>query len=188
MTLDPSSRRGPRRPDAPDVHVAALATGRDEVRLESLLLGVRPNDAWEYVTTAAGINSELAPFLTMRPPPGATWNRVSDAPVGAPAGRCPILLLGLVPVDHDDLFVEEVGPGLRFQERSRMTTLRLWGHERVVTAHPDGCVVADRVLFEVEPRLVRTRPVHRRVVAALFRHRHRRLREVVGPRLAEPSS
>jgi hypothetical protein len=168
----------------PQVVARSLPTGRDEVVVSSVLPGVLPEDAWFHASTAQGINQELYPLLRMKMPKGASWHRLTDVPVGVEAGRCPVLLAGVLPVDHDDLFLEEVGPGMRFRERSRTSTTRVWAHERMVDDVAGNARLQDRVVFEVQPRLRRMRGLHRQVVAFLFRHRHRRLRTVIAPRLA----
>ena len=71
-----------------------------------------------------------------------------------------------------------VGPGRRFLERSSMLTMSLWQHERTVEAEAGGAQVTDRLGFELR-RPLRWIPgsgaLAARIVAFLFRHRHRRL-------------
>lgn len=170
----------------PKVTVTPLPTGRDEVVAESFLDRVHVDDLWFHSTSEEGINAELRPWLRMRPPKGVTFTRLTDLPVQQVVGRCPILLLGWIPVDYDEIFLDVVEPGRRFIERSRTSTLRLWGHERSMTPHSTGTLLRDRVVFDVRPSLASTRGLHRSIVSALFTHRHRRLRNVIAPRLAEP--
>lgn len=60
-----------------------------------------------------------------------------------------------------------------------MLSQRLWEHERSVAADGDRrCVLADRVRFE--PRLPVPGTLVRPLVAAVFSHRHRRLRRRFG--------
>jgi ligand-binding SRPBCC domain-containing protein len=60
-----------------------------------------------------------------------------------------------------------------------MATLRVWQHERVVEARgEDACQVTDRLAFELRRPLAAipgAERLARAIVAALFRHRHRRL-------------
>lgn len=151
-------------------------TGDAEIRLSSVL-PVSAERVWDRVTTPAGINHELGPLLSMTMPPGLRGASLADAPelVGRPLGRARLLLLGVVPVEHDEMTLVRVDPGRAFHERSSMRLLRLWEHER--TVEPDGagaCVVHDRLVLE--PRRGVPLPVARRLTAALFAHRHRRLR------------
>jgi ligand-binding SRPBCC domain-containing protein len=84
-----------------------------------------------------------------------------------------VLLGGLVPVEYDDLTLVELGPGLRFLERSPVLSQRSWQHERRVEPVDGGCRLTDRLTFE--PRVAAAARVSRRVVEAIFAHRHRRL-------------
>jgi hypothetical protein len=126
---------------------------------------------WAQVTTLEGGNYELGPRLRMtarRPLRGAT---LEDLPLGECAGRSWLLALGAVPVDYDDLTLVERGPDARFLERSPMLSMRSWEHERTVSERGErACELADRLAFD--PRV----PGTKRVVGAIFRHRHRRLR------------
>ena len=147
-----------------------------------------PADAvWARAVTPEGINDELRPILRMTMPRGMADASIDDVAVGEPLGRSWILLGGLLPVDYDDLRLEEVerqpkeGQTLfRFRERSSTSTLRVWVHERTVEPAGEGaCTITDRLDWEPR-RLVAILPGGERLVAAvvgfLFRHRHRRLR------------
>lgn len=137
---------------------------------------------WERVTTAEGINDELRPVLTMTMPPGLRGRAVADAEalVGRRLGKSWIRLFGLVPVEFDDMSIAALEPGRRFHETSSMLAFRRWEHERTLSADGVGrCEVHDRLTFEVRGPLVRfavAGSVARRIVDALFAHRHRRLR------------
>lgn len=130
---------------------------------------------WARVTTPEGIAHELRPVLRMTVPPGLRGRTVEDLEpqLGRPLGKAWLLLLGVLPVEYDDMTVVALEPGRSFHERSRMLSLRRWEHERTVVPVGTGCVVHDRLVFE--PRLAILAPVARRVVGALFAHRHRRL-------------
>jgi hypothetical protein len=79
-------------------------------------------------------------------------------------------------VDYDDLALAELEPGRRFLERSSLLSLRSWQHERrVEPLGADTCRLTDRLTFE--PRIPGTRGLARRVIAFLFRRRHRRMAE-----------
>lgn len=138
-------------------------------------LAAAPEVVWAHATSVAGVNHELGPVLRMTAPDGVS---LEQAPLGTPLFRSWVLLLGLLPVDYDDLTLVELEPGRRFLERSRMLSSSMWEHERVLTSVPGGCLVEDRVRFR--PRVRLTGPVLRVVVAALFSHRHRRLRARFG--------
>ena len=136
-------------------------------------------DVWARAVTEVGINDELRPLLRMTMPRGLRGRTIDEVEVGTPLGRSWILLGGLVPVDFDDLRLVEVEPGRRFLERSRTLTFSVWQHERLV--EPDGegrCRITDRLGFELRPALAwlpGSARLARAGVAALFRHRHRRL-------------
>ncbi len=112
-------------------------------------------------------------------PAGLRDKTIDDVEVGVPLGRSWILLGGLVPVDFDDLRLAELDPGRRFLERSRTLTFSVWQHERVVEPEGEGsCRLTDRLDFELRPALAWIPGAARlaqATVAALFRHRHRRL-------------
>ena len=106
--------------------------------------------------------------------PGMT---IDDVELAVPVGRSWIKL-GPVPVDYDDLCLVERGPGMRFLERSKLGSARLWEHEREVIATDEAtCEITDRVAIELRSPLrmvggVRLAP---RVIRRLFSHRHERL-------------
>jgi hypothetical protein len=96
-------------------------------------------------------------------------------PIGEPWFRSWILLLGVLPVDYDDLCIVRLTRGSGFLERSRMLSATIWEHERSLTPLPGGGTrVTDRVAFR--PRVPATRRLHRGLITVIFRHRHRRLR------------
>jgi hypothetical protein len=137
-------------------------------------LAVAADELWAAATTIEGISYELAPILRMTVPRGAGDMNIASIPLNEPVGRSWILLGGVVPVDYDLITVTERGPGLRFQERSTMASLKRWNHER--TVEPDGegrCRVTDRLEFE--PRMRGTGRLAAAIVRFLFRHRHTRL-------------
>jgi ligand-binding SRPBCC domain-containing protein len=134
---------------------------------------------WDHVATFTGINDELGPYLRMTAPAHLSGLGAADLRLGQRLGRSWLLVLVVLPVEFDDVVLVELEHGRRFLERSRMGSLRVWQHERVV--EPDGagsCVVTDRLRFE--PRVGAALPLVRRIVAALFGHRHRRLRRRFG--------
>ena len=129
---------------------------------------------WERVTSMAGINHELGPWFRMTAPRGAELS-LDVVPLGRRWFRSWILLFGVLPVDYDDLCVERLEAGRGFLERSRMLSATVWEHER--TLEPTGAAVTrltDRVAFS--PRLAPAARLQRALIAATFRHRHRRLR------------
>lgn len=128
---------------------------------------------WQRVTSAEGINDEMWPVLSMALPPALRAPTIEAVPVGRPAGRAPLRLLGLLPVDVDVLTITEMEPGQYFQERSWMLSMRRWEHRRVLTADDEGTLVTDTVGFEPRPPLVHH--LAARVLPLFFEHRHRRL-------------
>lgn len=133
---------------------------------------------WERVSTIEGVNYELRPIMRMRPPAHARGMRLSDVVPGEPVGRCWMFLFGLLPIDYDDLTLVAVEPGRGFRERSTMLSMRAWEHDRTLEPDGDGCRVRDRL--GVEPRVPGMGVILERIVRALFRHRHRRLRRRFG--------
>jgi ligand-binding SRPBCC domain-containing protein len=127
---------------------------------------------WRRVTSPAGINHELGPWMRMTLPRGV--NGLEDVELGRRIGRSWVLALGVIPFDYDDVTLVEMEPGRRFLERSPMGSMRHWEHERVVEPRGErACAVTDRLTFE--PKLRFAERVVRGVVERIFRHRHRRL-------------
>jgi hypothetical protein len=89
-----------------------------------------------------------------------------------------LLFLGIVPIEYDDVVFEEVEPGRRFLERSALLTQRVWEHERLVEPASQGCRITDRIRFV--PRLPWLAGLYGPVFKALFRWRHRNLRNLFG--------
>ncbi len=136
-------------------------------------------EVWGRAITEEGINGELMPILRMKMPPGLRDRTIDDVEVGVELGRSWILLGGVVPVDYDDLKLAELGPGMRFLERSRTLAFSVWQHEREVADEGAGCRVTDRLGFELKQPLawIPGMPaLARATVGFLFSHRHRRLR------------
>jgi ligand-binding SRPBCC domain-containing protein len=147
------------------------------VQLESRL-SASPEAVWERVSTFEGVNDELGPVLRMTAPASVRALDPADVVLGERIFRSWVLLFGVLPIDYDDLTLIALEPGRGFHERSRMLSMRVWEHERTLTADRSGCVVRDRLGFE--PRLPGMGPLLERVIRATFRHRHKRLRRRFG--------
>jgi ligand-binding SRPBCC domain-containing protein len=136
-------------------------------------LDASPAVVWDRVTTPAGINDEMRPYLRMTIPRG--FERLDPARIelGETIGRSWILLFGLLPFDYDDLRLVRLDPGEGFLERSTMLSQPSWEHERTLRAVEGGCEIADRVRWQ--PRLGLPGAPLQPAIAWFFRHRHRRL-------------
>lgn len=150
----------------------------------SLLPAPRP-DVWSRVSSARGINDELWPVFRMTAPASLRRDGLAGVEVGRRICRSFVLLFGVLPVDYDDITLVRLEPPEGFLERSRMFSQRVWEHERTLQDVPDGCVLTDRVSYE--PRWPVPDRMARSLYAAVFRHRHRRLRRHFGGH-ALPSS
>jgi ligand-binding SRPBCC domain-containing protein len=147
-------------------------------------LAVSPETVWDRVASLDGVNHELGPWMRMTAPRGVQLN-LDQVPLGKRWFRSWILLFGLIPFDYDDLCVIALEPGKGFLERSTMFSARVWEHERTLEPLTGGHTrVTDRVRFEA--RVSGTAHLHRLIVAAIFRHRHRRLRRYFSARSSEP--
>ena len=139
----------------------------------SSVVRASPERVWERVSTMEGVNHELRPLARMTYPKDRARLEARMAQPGKRLFRSWILLLGVIPVDYDDLTLVRVEPGRGFLEVSPLLSQRRWIHQRTLEPVGPLCRVTDRVRFE--PRL----PVGGRVFLALFRlvfrHRHRRL-------------
>lgn len=140
-------------------------------------------DVWASISTMPGVNYELLPLLRMTHPKAAAWTPLEEAPLGRCAFASYLLLLGVLPFDRHALTLVRVDRGQGFVEDSTSLLQRRWRHERRIAARADGgCVLTDELLFV--PRLGLLTPLVRRIVEAIFRHRHRRLlRRFGGQRL-----
>jgi hypothetical protein len=131
---------------------------------------------WEVVGTMKGVNAELAPWLRMTAPPEAANLRIEDAPVGSPLFSSWVLLRGILPIDRHHFMLTRVERGSGFAEDSTSWSQRRWQHHRSLEPRGEGrCMLTDRLTFT--PRLWRSGPLLKRVIGAIFRHRHRLLRE-----------
>jgi hypothetical protein len=136
---------------------------------------------WEVVGTMKGVNAELGPWLSMTAPPEASNLRIEDAPVGQPLFASWVLLGRVLPIDRHSCMLAQVEPGRGFVEDSTSWSQRRWEHRRHLDARgEDGCTLTDRLTFT--PRLSMSGPILVRVIGAIFRHRHRLLRERFGGR------
>jgi hypothetical protein len=130
---------------------------------------------WERVVTPEGINDELGPWVQMTIPRGGA--RLREGPIG----RSWILLLGVLPVDYDDIRIEAFEPGRGFRERSTMASASAWWHDRTLLPLPSGGTrVVDHIRFT--PRLPLAGGLQAFTFQAMFRWRHRRLRAHFGAR------
>jgi ligand-binding SRPBCC domain-containing protein len=142
------------------------------------MLFARRTDVWERVSTAQGVNDELWPLLRMTAPKSLREGGLAQVEVGRRICRSFVLLLGVLPVDYDDITLVRLEPPAGFLERSKMLSQRVWEHERTLEEVPGGCVLSDRITYV--PRLpVPGRALHP-LYAGVFRHRHRRLRRRFG--------
>ncbi|MBI2394750.1 MAG: hypothetical protein HYV09_34595 [Deltaproteobacteria bacterium] len=144
-------------------------------------LATPANEVWRVVSSMRGVNDELAPWLRMTHPRGVDRLDAQEVPLGRPLFRSWLLLFGVLPVDFDHIGFARVEPGRGFREESTMLTMRAWTHERTIApvlGNEGGCELTDRI--ELEPRLALALPLSQRITAALFRHRHRRLRARFG--------
>jgi len=148
------------------------------LRFESLLATPAP-DVWAEVSTMGGVNAELLPLMRMTHPAHVHRLEAADVEPGSVLFQSWLLAFGVLPIDRHALSLERVYPGEGFDERSSSWMQRVWIHRRrVIALDGGGCRVTDEVSFE--PRLSLAAPVLRRIVGALFDHRHRRLQRRFG--------
>ncbi len=140
-------------------------------------LDAAPKEIWSWVVTADGVNDELGPWLRMTVPGGGDLD-LNSVEIGKPIGRSWVLLLGVLPVDYDEIKLDEIDEGRGFVERSRMLSQRWWEHIRTIRPVEAGAVVTDAVAWE--PRLPLPGAAMRPLLRAIFAHRHRRLRRRFG--------
>jgi hypothetical protein len=144
-----------------------------DVEVSTVVAAAQP-EVWDRIASFAGVNYELGPWLRMTAPADVDSIEPSQVPLGRKWFRSWVLLLGVIPVDYDDLVVIEIDPGAGFLERSSMLTMRVWQHDRRLDPEGDGTRVTDRLTFT--PRALVPRALARVVIRFLFGHRHKRLR------------
>jgi ligand-binding SRPBCC domain-containing protein len=141
-----------------------------------ILLPATRAEVWAALSTIAGTNRELAPFV-----------RMTDPTDGAPFDTEPWhlgsrvswqLLLGVIPIDRHRIELVALPGGHGFRESSSTWWYQVWRHERALLDDPAGCVVRDSI--EIEPRLRAADPIIEGSVRRMFRHRHRSLRRRFG--------
>lgn len=132
---------------------------------------------WAHASTMRGVNDELGPWLHMSHPRGVDRLEGVDVPLGREAFTSTLSLLGVFPFDRHHLVLASVASGHGFEERSWSWLEKRWWHDRTITPLHGGCRVTDRVRFT--PR-IGIAPVSRRLVRAVFVHRHERLRAKFG--------
>jgi hypothetical protein len=140
-------------------------------------LAAEPGVVWHHAVSPAGVNAEFRPLLRMTFPAGVSELTGEWRP-GVRLFRSWILFVGKLPVEYDDVVMEEVEVGRRFLERSSMFTQRVWEHERVIEPSGSGCRITDRVLFV--PRVPGTGWLFAPLFRGVFHLRHRNLRRLVG--------
>ena len=143
----------------------------------SSTLAAEPEVLWRHAVTPSGINREFRPLMLMTFPLGTSDLTAAWRP-GERLFRSWLLVAGLVPIEYDDLAFEEVEPGRRFLERSTLFSQRVWEHERIIEPAAQGCRLTDRVRFV--PRLRPLASLYSLVFRAVFRLRHRNLRDLFG--------
>jgi hypothetical protein len=133
-----------------------------------------------------GINDEFWPLLRMTAPRRLREEGLAGVRVGERICRSWVLLLGVLPVDYDDITLVRLDPPSGFLERSSMLSQRIWEHERTIEALPEGCVVSDRIGYQ--PRVPLPDFMFRALYGSIFRYRHRRLRRRFGGRALQAAS
>jgi ligand-binding SRPBCC domain-containing protein len=134
------------------------------------------DQVWARVVSPEGINDEMRPWMTMSMPRGADDLTIDTIELGVPLGRAWIRLFGLLPIDYDHLSIVAMEPGRSFHEKSTMLSMRSWQHERSLSPVSDDVTrVHDRVTFEPRWFMRLSAGLLRRLLAAFFAHRHRRL-------------
>jgi len=134
-------------------------------------------ELWARVTSFAGVNHELMPWMRMTPPRRYRDASIDTVPTGVPLGRVTVWYFGFLPLDYDRMSFMEVAAGSHFHEVSTMASMRRWEHLR--TLEPVGTgeetSVTDTIRFE--PRIPGTARATEATLRALFAHRHRRLQQ-----------
>jgi len=138
-------------------------------------------EVWDRVTTPAGINHEMSPFIKMTLPGTFRHNTIGDVSPGTHIGKSILLLFGLIPFGYDDITIAQIEPGRMFVEESTMTGMRTWIHQRTLEQRDGKTLVTDAITLEPYLRVPVLTRIVGSVIAAFFAHRHRRLDRYFGP-------
>ena len=133
---------------------------------------------WAHATSPAGVNRELFPLARMTFPRSTKRLAFDSEHQGQRLFRSWILLLGVLPVDYDDLTLQQVTPGVEFVEVSPMLSQREWRHQRALVPVAGGTRLIDTVRFV--PRVAALGRPYQVVFAQTFALRHRNLRRLFG--------
>lgn len=134
---------------------------------------------WARVCTFEGVNDEFGGLLRMTAPRRVREAGLGAVQVGERVCRSWLLLLGVIPIDYDDITLVELDPPRGFLERSSMLSNRVWEHRRTLEPAPGGgTTITDTIRYE--PRLPIPHALLRPVYATVFGLRHRRLRRRFG--------
>ena len=163
-------RAGPARASLSSRHMGKV------LRTFESRLSVKPEEAWNWMTSAEGISTELSPILKMTMPKAMSHLSDLEFVPGRRLFRSWTLLFGVLPVDRSDLTLLSLDPGRGFVEESPMISMRYWRHERTVSPTSDGTVLTDRLTFE--PRFASSFVIW--FITKLFEHRHGVLRRRLG--------
>lgn len=155
----------------------ATVSERDSFTLTSSLPAAA-EQVWTHASSFQGVNQELLPWVFMTCPRSARTITPETVPLGEPAFRSWLLLFGVLPIDYDDLRLEELTPGRGFAEDSQLWSARVWQHRRTIEPAEGGCTLTDEVCFE--PRVGWTAPMLGWIYRAVFRWRHYRLQQIFG--------
>lgn len=131
---------------------------------------------WQWITSTEGITAELSPLIRMTAPKGIA--SLTDLKVRPKTRlfRSYIFLLGIVPMGFADMTLQELNENEGFIEKSPMSSMKSWRHERRIDQDPtdQSCVIlVDRLDFE--PWLAEKTATW--LVKKLLENRHRVLRE-----------
>ncbi len=140
-------------------------------------LPITPEAFWSRMSMSA-VNAELRPLVCMTAPAAFRRAELSQWATGRVLFRSVVLLFCCLPVDVHALRLERVEMGRGFLERSSSWSNRLWQHERTTRPTAAGCVLTDTVT--VEGRVPFVTRLLMPVYGAVFRHRHRRLKQLYG--------
>ena len=135
-------------------------------------------ELWSHASSFAGVNRELGPLVYMTYPPSMARLTPAAVPLGRRAFRSWILLLGLIPVDFDDVTLVELEPGRGFYEVSRVASVRQWRHRRTLIPVANGCRLTDELAFA--PLWSWAGPLQFWVFRGIFALRYRYLRRRFG--------
>ncbi|MGH1484600.1 MAG: hypothetical protein ACRBCI_00185 [Cellvibrionaceae bacterium] len=135
-----------------------------------------PETVWNWIASGAGIEKEISPIIRMSSLAAIEPSKIGQVVLGEPLVRSWIWLFGFIPIGYSDLTLIEINQGKGFLEKSPMSNMCNWEHERRMEVVESGSIIKDILIFE--PRFLPK--ISCMFINFLFNHRHKKLVKYLG--------